>query len=483
MALKGWVVNRVNRLFTRVDLPPRATPLGEAVMRRRRDQRTASARNGDGHDALSGSQQHLGAYAPLIAALREELEHFVASHVRMHLAIAERDRYLLTSIAVDCVGDEQARELLQRFVREFKPEQIKHYLAKEVIGRLPNASAIDLSHFAGLNAAGGGAEAAADEAYGELLAELRRSEPRLGERPYQVTLRGRWSEQGGPAADRMEKGRGFEAPRTPLAGRTLEIRIDDANGIRHVTLPAVVPGRRYVVGIGETCDIVVNGEYASRRHCEIWFDRGAWWVTDSGSTNGLRVELAHKVLGRSGAHAGRTGHGNSVIEVVADASIVLSAVARGEAAHYPQLLLRARGDAATPSTPIAPAAHAPTTPSTPIVVARRRGSGLMVTVRMASGERTIELPVAPLPFGVGRSRSQQLVVDWVHEDVSGHHVDIVKLDNDGADVIVHGDNGVRVAGIAHATGARFRWKLGEEMALGGGAGRGLECTLTLSRRG
>ena len=24
MALKGWVINRVNRLFTRVDLPPRA---------------------------------------------------------------------------------------------------------------------------------------------------------------------------------------------------------------------------------------------------------------------------------------------------------------------------------------------------------------------------------------------------------------------------------------------------------------------------
>ena len=41
-------------------------------------------------------------------------------------------------------------------MREFKPEQIKRYLAKEVIGRLPNASAIDLAHFGGLNAAPGG---------------------------------------------------------------------------------------------------------------------------------------------------------------------------------------------------------------------------------------------------------------------------------------------------------------------------------------
>ena len=49
MALKGWVINRVNRLFTRVDLPPRATSLGQAVMRRTRDPRTAGARNGGGH--------------------------------------------------------------------------------------------------------------------------------------------------------------------------------------------------------------------------------------------------------------------------------------------------------------------------------------------------------------------------------------------------------------------------------------------------
>ena len=83
MALKGWVINRVNRLFTRVDLPPRATPFGEAVMRRTREPRTPGIRNGGHHDALSGSQQHLGAYAPLVAAMRHELEHFVASQVRM----------------------------------------------------------------------------------------------------------------------------------------------------------------------------------------------------------------------------------------------------------------------------------------------------------------------------------------------------------------------------------------------------------------
>ena len=141
-------------MFTRVDLPPRATPLGQAVMRRKAEKREPELRGTAGHDSLP-RPQHLGAYAPLVAAIREELEHFVASHVRMHLAIAERDRYLLTSIDVDCDDGDEARELLQRFMREFKPRQIKHYLAKEVIDGLPNASAIDLSQFAGLNAAPG----------------------------------------------------------------------------------------------------------------------------------------------------------------------------------------------------------------------------------------------------------------------------------------------------------------------------------------
>ena len=129
MSLKGWVVNRVNRLFTRVDLPPRASPLGQAVIRRAGESRATGRRATANHDSPP-RPEHLGAFGPLVAAIREELEHFVASHVRMHLAIAEQDRYLLTSIEVECVGADESRELLQRFIREFKPEQIKQYLAK-----------------------------------------------------------------------------------------------------------------------------------------------------------------------------------------------------------------------------------------------------------------------------------------------------------------------------------------------------------------
>ena len=484
MAIKGWVVHKVNRLFTRVDLPPRASPLGQAVMRGKREPELRGASNHlSGH--LSGQDslprpQHLGAYAPLVAAIRDELEQFVASHVRMHLAIAEHDRYLLTSIEVECEGDAD-RDLLRRFMREFKPRQIKTYIEKEVIGRLPNASAIDLAHFGGLNAAPTEGDGGPDEAYGALLAELRSSELRPGTQPFEVSLKGRWSELDLTPGSARERSAAVTAPRTPLAGRTVEVEIDDAHGSRHVTLNAVVPGRRYTVGNGEGSDIVVSGKYASRRHCEIWLDKGAWWVTDSGSTNGLRVESAKSVLGKSGGDGGKSA-GQTVIEVVPGSRIVLSGLTRGDAAHYPRLLLKTSGDIGAPATPLAPRAPAPTTPATPIVAARPRTSVLVLSVSMATGERTVALPPEPLPFRIGRSRTQTLVIDWTHEDVSGHHVDLIELDDSGAKVVVHGDNGVNVAGITHPQGSQFRWQAGETMRLGSTSAGHPECTLTLTRK-
>ena len=306
------------------------------------------------------------------------------------------------------------------------------------------------------------------------------SEPRPDAQPYQVSLKGRWSELDATAHGAKEKAASLDAPRTPIAGRSLEVEIEDAQGNRHVALPSVVPGRRYVVGTGEGSDIVVNGKYASRRHCEIWLDKGAWWVTDSGSTNGIRVESATSVLGRSGQNAGSSGTQQTVIEVVPEARIVLSGLARGEPSQYPRLLLRTAGDLGAPVTPMAPRVQAPTTPATPIVAARSRGSRFVLSVHTASGERTVALPVEPLPFRIGRSRSQALVIDWAHEDVSGHHVDIVALDEQGAQVVVHGDNGVSVADVTHPQGSQFRWLAGEKMRLGRTSDNQPECALTLS---
>ena len=478
MSLKNWILHKMNGMANRVDLP--RSPVLSAgvirspvVMRRNPGRTTAVTAPGVAPPAAP----HLGPYAPLIAAIREELEHFVVSYLRLHLAIAERDRYLLTSIDVRATGPDDAEELLRRFTREFRPEQIKLYLAKEVIGGLPNASAIDLSQFSGLNVGHDDEDAADDDDYSELLAELRRAKPAPGVRPYEVSLIGRWSELGSANARGWSRA---DALRTPLAGRSAEIAIEDAAGSRHLMLQSVVPGRRYAIGKGEDCDIVVNGVYASRRHCEIWLDHGSWWVTDAGSTNGIRVERGASVLGRSTPQA-NLAHEVAVVEVAPGARIVLSARAEGGAADYPRLVLDTRRDAQALATPIAPAVSPPTTPSTPIVAARSRGNTFTIAARMASSLRTVELRADGLPFSVGRSRSQALVIDWAHEGVSGHHIDIVEIDDAGVAVVVHGDNGIAIAGVAYPSGARLRWNAGESMVLGRIIGHEPECRLTLSR--
>ncbi|HEY2190243.1 MAG TPA: FHA domain-containing protein, partial [Caldimonas sp.] len=86
-----------------------------------------------------------------------------------------------------------------------------------------------------------------------------------------------------------------------------------------------------------------------------------------------------------------------------------------------------------------------------------------------------------LPFTIGRSRDQTLVIDRRHAGVSGHHVVLDALDDDGVHGIVDGDNGVIVDGVRHETGARFAWRPGQTMVLGGSLPSEPPCLLTLAR--
>ncbi len=470
MSLKSWVLDRVHRingLHDRADLPQREpSPWREGKTL----QPTAL-------DTLSNAA-HLGQYGALIGAVRDELEQFVAGHVRLHLAIADRDRFLLTSIGVRCPDDQgAARELLAQFMHEFKPEQVKRYLVREVIAGLANASAIDLSQFAGLFDADGADE---PNEYRDLVMALRSGTPSAAA-AYQVSIVGRWTEIDvaspiAAAAAQAVAG----TPATPLAGMRCEFEVEDGNGKRRVVLQSVVTGRRYMIGKGDACDLRVNGTYTSRRHGEIWLENGAWWVADAGSTNGIRVEWPNGGIERCGGTAG-SGADAHAIKLGDGARIVLSAHAAGPASDYPSVLLRPPPTAAVRPTPIATAAPSPTTPLTPILSGRASAGALTLTARLASGERRLPLHAGVLPVAVGRSRNQQLVIDRAHEAVSGHHLDIVDVDEWSAQVVVHGDNGVIVEGVAYPAGARLRWKLGDTMVLGPGLQGEAECTLVLSR--
>lgn len=471
MSLKSWVLDRVHRmndLVGRADLPPLDTTPAPL---------TGGSRTPPTDSPLPDAE-HLGAYAALIAAIRDELEHFVASHVRLHLAIADHDRFVLSSIGVDSAGGGDARLLLQQFMREFKPEQVKRYLAREVIAGLPNASAIDLSQFAGLIDLQARDEAGEDSEYGELIDALRVEPLQAASRPYQISIVGRWSELETPRPTAAVPPRSGAALTTPLAGLRCEFDVEDGDGRRRVVLQSVVAGRRYVVGKGEGCDIRVNGTYTSRRHGEIWLEQGTWWVSDTGSTNGIRLEWPTGSIERCGGPA--NGAEAAPVKLLDGARIVLSAQAQGPASDYPWLALRSPATAAARITPIAQAT--PRTPLTPILLGRSAAGVLTMTARLASGERRLELSAAALPIAVGRSRNQQLVIDRVHEAVSGHHLDIIAIDDAGAEVIVHGDNGVVVDGVVHQAGSRLRWKLGETMVLGAGLHDHPACDLVLSCR-
>jgi hypothetical protein len=464
MPIKRWIlssINRVHGVAGRPDLAPREPSLDRLPP--------------EAHATPPGPA-HLGRYAPLVAAIHDELEHFVQAHLRLHLAIAERDRYLLTSIDVDCAEGTDAQDLLQRFVREFTPEQIKRFLARDVIASLPNAAAIDLAQFGGLNAARERASGIDAGEYADLLEQLRATSPGAAPRSFDVSLVGRWTDASGASAQRST---GSDT-RTPLpAGRVerIEIAIEDAGGGRTVALEAIVPNRRYVIGKGDACDVVVTGAFASRRHCEIWRENGRWWASDAASTNGVRVESARAVLARS---ATRAPGPDVPIEIPPGARLVLSAHADGSAADYPRLLLR-QGDALAASpTPLAPAVKAPKTPVTPL--AARDPAPLELVATMATGIRTVPIRDSDLPLGVGRSRNQAVVVDWAHEGVSGQHVELLRRDAAGVEVRVHGDNGVSVEGVGHAQGETFQWRAGERMTLGRASGLEPECSLVLARR-
>ena len=440
MALKGWVCAQGEPARSRArDLPPRATPLGQADAPRREQREPRAARARAGQRLACRAPQHLGAYAPLVGAIREELEQFVASHVRLHLAIAERDRYVLTSIEVECDGGDEARELLQRFMREFRPEQIKRYLAQR--GDRPacrtRARSTSRSSPGSMPTPATATARADDERVRRAARGAARAPSRApGAQPYEVSLIGRWSESTSRRAARRDTARAAStAPRTPLAGRRWKSRSRTRDGRRHVDAAVGRAGpplrgrqrrglrhrrQRQVREPPPLRDLARQGRLVGDRR---------------GSTNGIRVESADER-----ARPQRTQRAAAPARQTRDRSRArrahrpVGARAAASRRDYPRLsLLQTAGDVGDArDADGAATCSAPTTPLTPIVAARARAERLRRSrSRMASGERTRRRsPPSALPFRIGRSRNQALVIDWAHEGVSGHHVDIVELDDE-----------------------------------------------------
>ena len=125
----------------------------------------------------------------------------------------------------------------------------------------------------------------------------------------------------------------------------------------------------------------------------------------------------------------------------------------------------------------------PKTPLTSVLAVRSGLSRFAITATQASGERSHAIAADALPLTIGRSRGQAIVIDRRHPGVSGQHVAIDAVDDDGAHGVVHGDNGIVIDGVAHGPGERYDWRPGQTMVLGGALPGEPACTLVLARDG
>lgn len=257
------------------------------------------------------------------------------------------------------------------------------------------------------------------------------------------------------------------APALPLGGDAApRLHVEDQGGVREVVLSEFMPGRRYSIGRDRSSDIVVEGTYASRRHCALWLDQGRWWIDDLGSTNGTRIELGGRVLAVSGGGRAGSESRSGRVEVVAGADIVLSADAHGPASDYPRVSLDRDPTDPELATPRAPCGVSKQTSFTSIARPAAGTSRYIVEATTAEGVRALPLEKSRLPWSVGRSRRSAMIVPRIHEGVSGDHIDIVALDEEGAEVFVRGANGVRRGSTAYGAGERFHWQVGEVLEFG-----------------
>ena len=221
---------------------------------------------------------------------------FVASQLRLHLAIAERDRYVLTSIEVACERRRATRAACCAASRaSSRPSRSSATSRARSSRGLPNASAIDLSQFAGLNVERPTRRAPATIPYDDADRRApQRHVPDAGPRPFDVTLVGRWvhGDALGPTA---------RARRSPAARRPRRHAARRARGVASRSRTrAGAPARR---AAARRCPAAAtrsartraatSSSTASTRAGAI-ASSGSTTTPggsrDAGSTNGIRVE-------------------------------------------------------------------------------------------------------------------------------------------------------------------------------------------------
>lgn len=360
-----------------------------------------------------------GKYAPIREAVEGRLEHLVSQEIPEHRQLAEDDILELHYVEIESAPEGQA--LLDEFCKEFSPSARQAWVRK-FFGNNP---AVKLDGFARVFRSADLPPTANLDPHLQLL-NLGSSDT------YRVRLWSRWV-QAPKAAPPLPR-------RMPsVRGPAIVLRIYDSRGsnpeIRRETYP---------IEIGRLGEVVVDGTYVSAEHCTLRCYGGQVELEDH-SKNGTWVDGA-ELHGQTrplslGVHRLKLGKG------------------QGEAKDWPEIDLKIIAETVTPIAEPTAVASALATP----IAADGQAVLAVLSIQDATGNPRRD--VLELPFSIGRSADRDYVTPPAHAGVSGHHLVIEAIHEEGADVfnMAHAKNSTALEGILQ--GERFLWPFDQTISL------------------
>ncbi len=388
---------------------------------------------------------------PILFSLNEA-RNGLLNALTKHRKVAPEDALFLERIEISAQG-EHSRKLLEDFFREFRQAALVAYVRRELVGDLHLDIVLD--QFTGIIRTETISESTekASESRDIFDAVLSGQGTTGSASDFEVRLIGHWTQK--PLS-------GHDTGVAQRSGPKMHLTLWDADSgpegrsISVENYPMALGSKRDP-GNGDSARIYIAGEYVSGLHGTLNFDGTVLTVSDGPSRNGLW----HNTLR---VEAGKPVH------LTAGDWLRFSSATDQDTARYPRLRIDHVENPKSPSwTPVS----TPVTMGTPVAgedkysgTAQVKPILAQLSVNDATGSHQLDL--TDLPFSIGRSHGQSYVVPDANEGVSGHHLEIVQFDEQGA-LVKHAaftKNGCVWADAAKdMLPASFHWSFGQTLLL------------------
>lgn len=417
------------------------------------------------------TDETLGQFGPLVDALRLEFEILGEQKVVSHRTVSPDAVCRVSEIRLKPLT-EAATSALNEVLDTYDVATIEEFLRRVILKNNPHAAYFEFKGFKGIKQDTAPARVNAErQAIRAVLREVGLME---GSEHFIVHTTYRFVKS---VLRSPKRKRGVEAGAAPSAVNGQWV-VEDADGTRSQALETRGRDSPLRIGRDPDCQIHTNATYASAHHANLWFEAGAWWYQDAGSTNGSRVEQGGKIIPLQ-PNAGRQWH--EPVRLEASSVITLCVDKEGATSDYARLTL-AGGAGSVPRTPIAKATGA--VPVTAVAIPEeedRQSASARPVLRLSIGEELTEFVIDQLPVRIGRSLASELVVPQSQSIVSREHLVIHALTEAGMDVEVMGGCGVTLEGTLHRKQERFVCPWGATLKLTRPRDGRPPCTLTLLR--